>query len=488
MAFGFVFYFYELNKSSNLRKSFLLGLAFGFGYFLVSLHWIIFPLFFDKKHFLLIPFVLIFSPLFLGIFFALPSLLIIYLKENFLVLKEKIFISSFVASIIIFSFELLRSFIFGGFPWNLFGHIWEISHYFTIISRFIGVFGLSFLTIFWLVILSNYFIKNEIKKTILIFFAFPIFLLISGKFLELEKSDQTIKVRLVQPNIPQKLKWSRPHQKKHIEKLLQLSFKDSSDDYFPDLIVWPEVAIPFFLDENKRLREYISEKIPAESSIVLGALSKDYEKGIEKIFNSLFLLSHNNDYKIYNKKRLVPFGEYIPLRDFIPFEKITYGVKDFSSGEVRKNIIVKTQLRDLKFEPSICYEGIFSKKDLIHDRPSFLLNITNDAWFGITSGPWQHLSMTRFRSIERGLPLIRVANSGISAVFDQNGKKMKSMSLNTEGFIDFDLDINNSISHYSKFGLWSILHLIILLVLFSIFFDNFNLIKNKVMDLRKGKI
>ena len=96
--------------------------------------------------------------------------------------------------------------------------------------------------------------------------------------------------------------------------------------------------------------------------------------------------------------------------------------------------------------------------------------------------------MTRFRSIERGLPLIRVANSGISAVFDQNGKKMKSMSLNTEGFIDFDLDINNSISHYSKFGLWSILHLIILLALFSIFFDNLNLIKNKVMDLKKGKI
>ena len=111
MACGFVFYFYELNKSSNLRKSFLLGLAFGFGYFLVSLHWIIFPLFFDKKHFLLIPFVLIFSPLFLGIFFALPSLLIIYLKENFLVLKEKIFISSFVTSIIIFSCRTICHFI-----------------------------------------------------------------------------------------------------------------------------------------------------------------------------------------------------------------------------------------------------------------------------------------------------------------------------------------------------------------------------------------
>ena len=468
---GFICFLIKLNKLTKPKKGFIYGLIFGFGYFLIGFHWIVFPLFFDRSHIVLVPFVLLFFPLLLSNFFAISSYLVIYLKnKNFFNLG--FFSSSLLIALLFFSFEILRSTIFGGLPWNLFGHIWEIDYRFTIITKFIGVFGLSFLTIFWMVILSNYLLNRKIKQSIILFIFFPLFLFFSGKVLETSISGKKITVRIVQPNISQELKWSKQHIKDNIKILLDLS-SIKTQNKNPEIIIWPEVALPYFLNENKELVNIISNSIPKGTILITGALMRLKKENDKQIYNSLYVLKDYEISQIYNKLKLVPFGEFIPFRNYIPIKKITYGTQDFSSGSSRKNIFLNTKSGSFYFEPSICFEGIFPKKRISDVNPFFLVNITNDAWFGSTTGPSQHLAISRLRAVERGSPLIRVANSGISAIFDHNGKKLKHLSLNTRGYIDFELNINNVDTHYSNFGMYALLHLIFLLVLFSFIVDNF---------------
>ena len=161
----------------------------------------------------------------------------------------------------------------------------------------------------------------------------------------------------------------------------------------------------------------------------------------------------------------------------MPFKKLTKGSVDFTSGSKRKLLkITNTTGKAITFEPSICYEGIFPQKNIYAENPSFLVNITNDSWFGNTTGPQQHLVATKFRSIERGMPLLRVANSGISAAFNKNGKLIKSIPLNSEGFADIVLELDSNQTIFSKYG---DLILVILVSLFFIFVLILDLLKKK---------
>lgn len=479
LPFLIIGFYYLINKIKKLKENkecFFHGLVFGFGYFLLSFHWIIFPFFFDQKHYLLAPIIVIIFPLFLSLFLAFPSLILgIYYKKSKLIINNT-FINSFTVGSIFYFFEYLRCTLFGGLPWNLFAHVWAFNNSFLVITKYIGVYGLSFLTIFWIILIIQFIAIKKYKILGFIFASLPIFLLIIGPLEKQNLSLETIKVRLVQPNIPQDIKWSKYYFEENIKKLINLSKKKGEFDSVPNIIIWPEVAITSFLNENTNLRKRIINSLNEKTVIITGALRREQLK----VFNSLYLISKSN-VNFYDKRKLVPFGEFIPLRSILPFKKLTEGSTDFTRGSKRKVLIIKNHgNRVITFEPSICYEGIFPEKDINGINLDFLVNITNDAWFGNTTGPEQHLVATKFRSIERGLPLVRIANSGISGAFSKNGKTIKLIPHNTEGFVDVVLEMDSNQTIYSKYGDIILIFLLSFFLIFTLVIDFF--LKKKVAN------
>jgi len=183
--------------------------------------------------------------------------------------------------------------------------------------------------------------------------------------------------------------------------------------------------------------------------LITGGLRREFDANSVKIFNSLYLIQ-DNGIAVYDKIRLVPFGEFIPLRSFLKFLKITPGEIDFSKGDIQQNMEVTYDEISLNFEPSICYEAIFQTFN--YSNIQLFINITNDAWFGNFSGPRQHLTASIMRSIEKGVPLVRAANSGISVITDKNGKILEKLNLNQAGFLERDILLENGTTFFSRHG------------------------------------
>ena len=469
---GYTYYFKNLYISKNLKKILNLSLGFGFGYFLVGLHWIIFPLLYDSLFKYFIPIVIIIFPLFFSLFFLLSSYLFVLVVRKFKIQNLGIFTNSCIIALIFFFSEYLRASVLGGFPWNLHAHIWGFDYRFIQLCKYIGVFGLSFLTIFWIVLASNFFLKKNYRTSFFIFVIFPILLFSFSKINQSANSGEFLKLRIVQPNISQENKWSREYFVRNLNKTINLSFDKNKKQSNSELIVWPEVAIPYVIENNSDFNKILPLNLLNDSILIIGALRKENLKNNFKIFNTLFVLSKNGVEDYYDKRKLVPFGEYFPFRSLFNFKKITQGDIDFSSGNENKNIRINIDNKDISFEPLICYEGIFQTFPKFDRKSNLIVNITNDAWFGTTSGPSQHLTASRFRSIEKGLPLVRVANTGISAVFNEKGKKLISIPLGKEKSETIFLKLAKENTIFSKYGNKCLIILIFLVCLFSNIIDN----------------
>ena len=453
-------------------NSLLSGWLFGLGFFLTSMHWIVYPFLVYEEHKILAPLVLIFFPSLMGLFFAIPCVLINKLI-NFRKIHDFFFTKTLSISFLIFISELLRSNIFGGLPLNLYGHIWIFSENFIKISSFIGVFGLSFLTILWLIIIALYLIRKD-SRFVIPLILFPIFLVSFSVFQlkENQAESKTISIRVVQPNIPQNKKWDRTLFQAHLDKLLTLSNKAEKGEL---LVVWPEAAITGFLNENEDLIAYIRQKIDEDIVIITGGLRREFNGDDFKVFNSFYIIKKDN-LIFYDKKKLVPFGEFIPLRFLFDVFKLTPGKTDFSEGNMDEMLFLELGQEKIFLEPSICYEAIFqtfNKKKI-----EVLINITNDAWFGNFIGPKQHLTASIFRSVEKGVPLIRSANSGISVITDKNGKILKKLDLDTSGFIDYDLNLGKNRTFFMSHKNIILIYLI-LLTLFICMLTDFLIKKRK---------
>ena len=473
LIFGTYYFLKILTDEESHFKCFLLGCFFGFGYSLVGFHWIIFPFFFDEKYKLLIPFILILFPVLMGSFYGLVGFVVsLYNKNTNLLMRNFYFTHTFILSLIIFTCEFLRSHIFGGFPWNLSAHIWSFSHLFISPAKVIGAHGLSFLTIYWITLICVFFYLKKYKTSMSFSLLFPVLIFLYGLSNQNNLNDNSLKVRVVQPSIPQKLKWSPNHQKQNFEKLISLSTIYSDKTKKPEIIIWPESAIPYYLNQSPEIVQSVSEKLFSNTYLITGSLKRQTIDDDVKIYNSLYVIKDGAIVESYDKIKLVPFGEFIPLRSFLPFEKMTSGSTDFSTGLERKVFNIKLLGRkEISIEPSICYEGIFPVKDIVNFRPDFLINITNDAWFGKTTGPTQHLIANRFRAVERGIPLVRVANNGISAIIDNNGKIIKNIDLDKSDYFDVDLKVGFSETYYSKFGNLSLIFMISFILFFSFVAD-----------------
>lgn len=420
------------------------GWGLALGYFAASLNWLVEPFFVDAaRHAWMAPFALFFMAGGLALFWGGAAGFAHRLacpRWRWLAL---------VAALT--GGELLRARVFTGFPWASPGHVWLDTPP-DQLAALIGASGLGAMTFLWAALLSLIVKATAVKRGqiggALLGSVAAALLLSYGLSPDELPPDRAQTVRLIQPNAPQHLKWHPDYARDFVAR--QLEYTAAPAPVPPDLILWPETAVPTLLRWAEELLPRMAEA--GKDAPILFGIQRD--EGL-RYFNSLVLLGPEGDVQAsYDKHHLVPFGEYIPYGDTMA----KVGIKAFaaqlgngySSGAA-------AQIMDLgslgKVLPLICYEAVFPQ-DLraAPERPDWVLHATNDAWFGNFSGPQQHLAQARFRAIEFGLPVIRVANTGVSAVIDAAGQMRASLALGTEGYLDARLPGARAATLFARFG------------------------------------
>lgn len=475
---GFSGLFLLIDKEKSLKKSFWLGWSFGFGHFIVGFYWISISLFVDIVAFgWLLPFSITLIPATAAIYIGLTALAT---KKMANILKVSKLQRIIIFTVFWLFFEYLRSILLSGFPWNLIGYSLIFSTNISQVASIVGIYGLSLLALLiftipaLLIEITDYNLQfNEDSKGnfIVISALLSLIVVISAwgnnriNSNELEYIENG-NVRVVQPSIKQANKWDPEYKYKSFLKNIDLANSKRREDV--NYVIWSESAIPYALSHNSlELLLEIKKAIPQDAALVSGAIRAKFDLygQVDEVFNSVFAIDDDGHIKdIYDKRHLVPFGEYIPFQKYVPFiSKITNGGVGFSSGNDVKIIQPQTDLPS--FLPLICYEAIFTNLSRSkEERPDFLLNITNDGWFGRSSGPYQHLAMAQTRSIEYGLPLIRAANNGVSAYIDPYGRVVDKMPLNKIDIMDVKLVEKLEVTLYDKYGMKILLFILILIL------------------------
>lgn len=424
-------------QGKKAYKGFLLGSLSGFVFNLGLVYWVTVSMTtYGKLPMVLSVLVLILFALYLSMFVSLPVCCSCYVEE-----KQGIEIAHTLPFFWIAS-EQVRSWFLTGFPWESLGY-----SQFTVlpviqIADITGVYGVSFLlvmvncTVFSLLVSLIYKRAISYKKMVVAFMLLIISLGYGWVRLSLVKQDQgvAIKVALIQGNIPQDVKWDPAFLDKTMEIYSRLTMKTAPQK--PELIIWPEAATPFYFQSEKPYQEQVATLMSKTGAyLLLGSPAWERTADSMQYFNSAFLVSPDGRIQgRYDKIHLVPYGEYVPLKQFFPFiEKMVEGIGDFSSGKETAVL----HFPGGAFGTLICYEIIFP--DLVRkfakNGATFLVNITNDAWFGRTAAPYQHLSMAVLRAVENRRPVARAANTGISAFIDADGSIMQSTDLFTPAAI-----------------------------------------------------
>lgn len=423
------------------------GFAAGFGYAALAMFWIVEPFMVEPEIYgWMAPFALFFMASGMGAFWALGMALGARLGRG---------PASRAAGMALglWGMEFARSYLFTGFPWVLFGHIW-LDTPVAQAAAYIGVLGLSLLTLALAV--SPWLMVNPKRRwRVEVVSALVLTLLWFGGEVRLDATvpprEPPVLLRLVQPNAPQALKWLPEYRLDFFYRHLDLTAAPPAEGApRPDLVIWPETAVPFLLDDPGAGLEMIAE---AASGVPV-ALGIQRSEG-RRYFNSLAVIGPGGAVgQVYDKVHLVPFGEYMPFGDALG----QFGIAAFAAQAGNGySAGAAARLLDLgplgKAAPLICYEAVFAQDIFrLPARPDWLMQVTNDAWFGEVSGPWQHLAQARFRAIEFGLPVARAANTGVSAMIDAKGRVVEQLGMGVEGVIDAGLPPSLGPTVYARLG------------------------------------
>jgi apolipoprotein N-acyltransferase len=430
------------------RGAFGVGWAWGFGHFSAGLYWISNALLTEADRFAwLVPFAVPAIAAGLALFVALPVVLVRLWPEGWP--RVLAFAGLWTLG------EIARGFLLTGFPWNLLGTVWAFGALPVQGAAWIGTHGLSALTV---VLASLPLVWGRAA------WAAGGAILAGGAVVGLarlaaeEPAPAPVALRIVQGNIAQAHKWREELRIAHFRRYLALTASAPPAEEGARLVViWPETASPYMLDADATARALAAGALPGEGVLIAGSvrLERQPEGRVPPVraWNSLLAIGSAGDVlAVYDKHHLVPFGEYVPLRGWLPVETVVPGNLDFSAGPGPRTLALEGLP---PFSPLICYEVIFPGAVVAADaRPAWLLNLTNDAWFGISSGPYQHLAAARMRAVEEGLPLVRAANTGVSAVFDARGRTVASLGLDRMGVIAAPLPAPRAPTPYARAGVW----------------------------------
>ncbi|WP_422047810.1 apolipoprotein N-acyltransferase [Shimia sp.] len=447
LAFAAVFYL--LHEVQRGRETVWLGLGFGTGYFAMSLHWIVEPFFVDPlRHGWMAPFAIVFMAVGLSLFWSAAFWL-----------AKRLHPSGWPVVLTLTGAELLRAYVLTGFPWGMPSYA-LVDRLAGQGAAFVGPHGLN-LMLFAVSLALGLAAVAARGRLPLAALGVSGAVALAWPMAPAEPVAQTAQpvVRLVQPNAPQHQKWDPEYTGLFFERLVRAT---AAGENRPDLIVWPETAVPVLLNYAEETLQIISRSA-AGVPVVLGI--NRFEG--TRIHNAAILLDGTGEVAAtYDKHHLVPFGEYIPLGNLMARIGITGFASrsgdGFSPGP-------GPALMDLgalgKALMLICYEAVFPQ-DVFNapERPSFILHLTNDAWFGSFSGPFQHLAQARMRAIESGLPVLRAANTGVSAAIDAQGRVLQALELNTEGYLDVALPAPRPRTVYARSGDWPIIAVVFLLL------------------------
>lgn len=439
----------RLLDQATPRAAALIGWCFGFGYFLVSLYWIGIAFLVDAGTYgWLMPLAVTGLPAFLAVYWALAC----FLAQRWWT-KGSLRLLVLAASFTLF--EFLRGFLFTGFPWNAPGYAALASDGFAQAASVLGLWGLTFLVLAFagvpmLLLERNFRMAGLFAAVFAAVWAAGLLRLATPL-----PADTGVELRIVQPAIPQSDKWRFENAGEIFRKLLDLSA--SAREGKPALIIWPESALPFLLDEDEAARGAIARMLPEGAWLVTGGLRREIVGAAggpdDLVFNSVLSIAHDGALgERADKFHLVPWGEYLPLEGLLAplgLRRLVTLPGSFMAGPGPATL----HLAGLPaFSPLICYEVIFPGQVTGAERPAFLLNVTNDGWFGRSTGPYQHLDQARLRAIEEGLPLVRAANTGISAIIDAHGRLRASAALETQAVIDSRLPEALPPTIYVKLG------------------------------------
>lgn len=424
-----------------------LGWFGGGGYFLGALNWIVEPFLIEPEvHGWMAPFALVLMCWGLGLFWAAAA---------WAGKRGRRPIAGLVVALALA--ELARGYVLTGFPWAQIGQLW-IGHAPMQLAAWIGPAGLTLLALsvagFWAAAQPRLLVAGAG----LLGAAFALGAVLEGRGLP---ADRDLRVRLVQPNAEQGLKWDPERARFFFER--QLAF--TAADPRPDLTIWPETAVPYLLEDYPE----VGRRIAAAGRGSPVAVGVQRVEGW-RFWNSLAVIGPDGlPGLVYDKHHLVPFGEYVPFGDqmYDWFGLVAFAAQQGRGYSAGTGAAVLDLGPDLGLVlPLICYEAVFPQIPLAAPgRADWILQVTNDAWFGQWTGPYQHLAQARLRAVEQGLPVIRVANTGVSAVIDARGRVVESLALGEAGFLDVSLPAALPPTPYARTGDGPMLLLLALLAL-----------------------
>jgi apolipoprotein N-acyltransferase len=454
---GFVPLFWVIRKKSPSQAAFLGWLA-GFAFFTGLLPWIYYVL----SNYGHLPgpvsvFFLVLLTAYLALFFSAFAFLLRWVQTK-TDLPEIL-----LAPPLWVSLEYLRGVLFSGFPWALMGYSQFLTLPMVQIADITGVYGVSFLIMLMNVAFFRVLevsVDRSLRPALKEILAAGLLLFLSGAYgywrlSEMPPQDKQgtpLRIALAQGNIPQDIKWEPKFQGETVETYIDLTRRAASAGPL-DMIIWPETATPFFFQDSTSFRSRILDLArEVGAPLLFGSPGFDRQGREIYYYNSAFLISARGKIEgRYDKIHLVPFGEYAPLSGVLGFTRDIIGAMgDFHSGGEVKNLTIPHG----KFGVLICYEAIFPglTRRFARKGAQFLVNITNDAWFGRTAAPFQHISMARLRAIENRVPVARAANTGISGFIDPAGRLIQSSELFTKTTLSGTIYLKKRWSFYNQFG------------------------------------
>ena len=422
---------WQIDGTATRRAAFAVGWWFGLGHFMAGTYWISNSLLVEADRFAwLIPPTLVGVSAYLAVYPALACACARWAAPGW----------PRVAALAVAwtGFEMLRGVALTGFPWNPVGSVWTGIPAMMQPAAAVGVYGLGLATV--ALAAAPALLAAGRRSAVAAAIGVPLALVLvwGGGAIRLERAEPAIhpgvRIGIVQPAIPQHEKVRAALRARHFAR--HLAMTRTAADGGATHFVWPETAIGFALARMPGAAEAIARVVPEGGSVIAGSLRVTPRgERPRRVWNSLVAIDGAaRRIAVYDKARLVPFGEYVPLRSILAFTQMTGGRLDFSRGPGRRTLAVPGLP---PFSPLICYEIIFPGRVVDPDRrPGWMLNVTNDGWFGDSAGPYQHLAAAQMRAVEEGLPVLRAANSGISAVIDPYGRAIERLALGRRGVLE----------------------------------------------------
>lgn len=440
----------------------LSGWWFGFGYFVPGLYWIGYAFLVDAPTFgWLLPVAIAGLPAYLALFTAFGFLLarLLWTRDASRILALAVSLTGT---------EWLRGHALTGFPWNSFGYALSEPLALAQTASLIGLWGMTFLAVAIFaspaVLIDNRSLSQRRWLPPAAAIALLVVMAVFGTIrlaVAPTRFVDNVKLRIMQPNLQQDVKFNYAAKPEVMQKYLALSDRatgpQTSGVRDATILIWPESAFPFFLTREPDAMAQIAELLPKGTVLITGSVRPpDLPPGarITRAYNSIYVIDHDGSIlSIYDKLHLVPFGEFLPFQNLmekIGFVQLTKVQGGFLSGVQRHPLELPKAPSAL---PLICYEAVFPNEVAASgERPGWIINLTNDGWFGISAGPYQHLQQARMRAIEQGLPLVRAANTGISAVIDAAGRTVAELDLGREGVLDSGLPVAFGPTAYAQSG------------------------------------